>query len=120
MPPYVGKGINVENLVDCMVFLAGACSCQVKDQNPGMDLLMSWDWEKSAEIMAASDPQFAAGSFGYQEFEVGPQPESGSAGQPESAVDQGPQPVVPSGGTAQGDDGPAVSPPSSEPPAQRQ
>ena len=29
---------------DLTVFLSGACSCQVKDQNPGFDLLMSVDW----------------------------------------------------------------------------
>ncbi|MFT5104551.1 MAG: hypothetical protein ACI9UA_000166, partial [Pseudoalteromonas tetraodonis] len=27
-------------------FLTGACSCQVKAQNPGWDLLLSADWEK--------------------------------------------------------------------------
>lgn len=29
---------------DLAVFLSGACSCQVKEQNPGFDLLMSVDW----------------------------------------------------------------------------
>ncbi len=29
---------------DLTVFLSGACSCQVKEQNPGFDLLMSVDW----------------------------------------------------------------------------
>ena len=31
---------------DLTVFLSGACSCQVKEQNPGFDLLMSVDWNK--------------------------------------------------------------------------
>ncbi len=30
---------------DLMVFLSGACSCQVKERNPGFDLLMSTNWE---------------------------------------------------------------------------
>ena len=30
---------------DLSVFLSGACSCQVKEQNPGFDLLMSTDWD---------------------------------------------------------------------------
>ena len=29
---------------DLTVFLSGACSCQVKERNPGFDLLMSVDW----------------------------------------------------------------------------
>ena len=31
---------------DLTVFLSGACSCQVKEQNPGFDLLLSVDWDK--------------------------------------------------------------------------
>ncbi len=30
---------------DLTLFLCGACSCQVKDQNPGFDLLISADWD---------------------------------------------------------------------------
>ena len=29
---------------DLTLFLSGACSCQVKEQNPGFDLLFSVDW----------------------------------------------------------------------------
>ncbi len=68
MPPYVGKGITAENLVDCLMFLAGPCSCMVKDDNPGMDLLMQWDWGATAEAMAAQDESFGGGPLGYQEF----------------------------------------------------
>ncbi len=36
-----------ENLVeDIARFLCAACSCQVKDQNPGFDLLLSVDWNR--------------------------------------------------------------------------
>ncbi len=52
LPPYIGKGITSDNLIDCMFFLSGPCSCQVKDMNPGMDLLMKWDWEATAEALA--------------------------------------------------------------------
>ena len=68
MPPYVGKGINAENLTAELQFLASACSCFVKDQNPGMDLLMHWDWDSTAEAMAANDPTMSGGPFGYDEF----------------------------------------------------
>ncbi len=31
---------------DLSVFLSGACSCQVKERNPGFDLLLSADWDR--------------------------------------------------------------------------
>jgi len=42
----VGKGINHNTIDDAASFLIGSCSCQVKEQNPGADLLMSVDWKK--------------------------------------------------------------------------
>jgi hypothetical protein len=68
MEPYIGKGITGDNLIDVVAFLAGACSCQVKEQNPGADLLMRWDWEKTADLWAADDPAFDDGPMFYQEF----------------------------------------------------
>ena len=41
----IGKGINAETLEDANRFLAGACQCTVKAQNPGVDLLTSVDWD---------------------------------------------------------------------------
>lgn len=40
----VDKGINNDTIDDAAHFLTGPCSCQIKDQNPGVDLLMSVDW----------------------------------------------------------------------------
>lgn len=37
------KGRLMEDLT---VFLSGACSCQVKEQNPGFDLLLLVDWDR--------------------------------------------------------------------------
>ena len=36
--------LNERLLEDLTAFLSGACSCQVKEQNPGFDLLLSVDW----------------------------------------------------------------------------
>ena len=52
LPPYIGKGITRDNLIDCVDFVTGACSCTVKEQNPGMDLLVRYDWETAAEKVA--------------------------------------------------------------------
>jgi hypothetical protein len=54
LPPFVGKGITRENLLECVYFLTGACSCTVKDQNPGMDLLFAENWWAVAEKLAST------------------------------------------------------------------
>ena len=43
--PLVGAGITADNVRDSAAFLTGACSCEVKEQNPGFDLLLKTDWE---------------------------------------------------------------------------
>ena len=71
MEPYIGKGITAENLVDVVAFLAGACSCMVKEQNPGADLLMKWNWDATADKMAENDPTLDYGPYspmGYGEY----------------------------------------------------
>ncbi|MBN2292064.1 MAG: hypothetical protein JXM70_06535 [Pirellulales bacterium] len=55
MLPYIGKGISAENLSGCVTFLTGACSCEVKADNPGIDLLVRYDWEAAADALAATD-----------------------------------------------------------------
>lgn len=41
----IGEGISDSVIEEACVFLTGACSCEVKEQNPGVDLLMSVDWD---------------------------------------------------------------------------
>ena len=52
LPPYIGKGVTADNLVADVQFITGACSCTVKDENPGVDLLARYDWETAAQMMA--------------------------------------------------------------------
>ena len=40
----VGKGISNDGIREACEFLTGPCSCQVKNQNPGVDLLMAVNW----------------------------------------------------------------------------
>ncbi|MEN6496598.1 MAG: hypothetical protein ABFD16_20105 [Thermoguttaceae bacterium] len=101
MPPYVGKGITPENLTEMVLFLSGACSCQVKDQNPGVDLLVQWDWEATATRLAANEDSQAVQSE-YMEFAVN-SPEKSATDEREKAVEpsEGPKaqrPVPASGG----------------------
>lgn len=43
--PLVGPGINADNIRESASFLVGPCSCQVKELNPGFDLLLTADWD---------------------------------------------------------------------------
>ena len=45
----VGAGINEDNIAEACMFLVGACTCQVKQLNPGTDLLMAVDWDRRIE-----------------------------------------------------------------------
>ena len=40
------KQINAGLVEDLTMFLCGACSCQVKERNPGFDLLLSTNWNR--------------------------------------------------------------------------
>jgi len=48
----VGKGIAVETIDSAAQFLIGSCSCQVKELNPGVDLVMAVDWKKMVKDQA--------------------------------------------------------------------
>lgn len=52
MEPYIGEGITADNISECVSFILGSCSCQVKDRNPGVDLLTRWDWDSTALAVA--------------------------------------------------------------------
>jgi hypothetical protein len=48
----VGKGINPEIIDEACSYLIGPCSCVVKEENPGFDLLMSVNWEAQLSFQA--------------------------------------------------------------------
>ncbi|MFC1717423.1 hypothetical protein ACFL6S_27430, partial [Candidatus Poribacteria bacterium] len=41
----VGDGIRENNIEMACSFLVGWCSCEIKEQNPGVDILMSVNWD---------------------------------------------------------------------------
>lgn len=49
LEPLIAKGIARANVLEDLGYLCGACSCEVKDQNPGMDLLLSANWDAAIE-----------------------------------------------------------------------
>ncbi|MEZ6078551.1 MAG: hypothetical protein R3C56_23630 [Pirellulaceae bacterium] len=52
----VGAGIMPETIGMACTFMTGPCSCQVKNQNPGFDLLLSHDWDQAVGNSHLSDP----------------------------------------------------------------
>ena len=42
----VGPGITADNIADNCNFICGACSCEVKRDNPGQDLLLAANWNR--------------------------------------------------------------------------
>ena len=51
-----GEGIRQEQIDQACKFVIGPCSCQVKQQNPGFDLLLNVDWEGNLGDAKISDP----------------------------------------------------------------
>ena len=45
LEPLIGAGISKENVMEHSTYLCGACSCEIKDLNPGIDLLITANWE---------------------------------------------------------------------------
>jgi hypothetical protein len=58
----VGDGIMAETTDTACQFIAGPCSCQVKNQNPGFDLLINSDWDNvvAGSVISAAIPDEAA------------------------------------------------------------
>jgi hypothetical protein len=42
----IGPGITPKNIHDSAAFLVGPCSCEVKELNPGFDMLLAADWDE--------------------------------------------------------------------------
>jgi len=59
LAPCIGKGITVENLCGQLEVVTGPCSCTVRAQNPGVDLLFCWDWDATAEAMVREEQSLA-------------------------------------------------------------
>mgnify|MGYP004416720371 CR=1 FL=1 len=68
----VGRGINRENIQEAGAFLAGPCSCQVKELNPGTDILMSvnWDDQIAGTVFADRELPPLSGLPDYTEIEI--------------------------------------------------
>ena len=52
VPPAIGEEIEPEAIREAAEFLTGPCSCEVKEMNPGYDLLLSANWSSLGDFQA--------------------------------------------------------------------
>ena len=43
----VGRGINKQNIEEACEFVVGPCACDIKAENPGLDLLVGTSWDSA-------------------------------------------------------------------------
>jgi hypothetical protein len=89
---FVGKGINEDNIRGAFAFLTGPCSCQIKEQNPGTDLLLAADWEGSlsGRLMSVED---APPLVGISQFVQAPSSAPASAPSTSKEINGAPPPA---------------------------
>jgi len=71
----LGDGIAKSTIEEASRFLAGACQCTVKADNPGVDLLISFDWDEHVQITEPKKedvPLSGLGSFANRSKAVKP------------------------------------------------
>ncbi len=96
----IGGGITPDNIHQAGVDLTGPCTCTVKDQNPGVDLVMAVDWDNLVEAEVEIDkelpPLTGLGSFAANiaESSDAPTPKDTTGNEPTSASGE-PQPSSP-------------------------
>jgi hypothetical protein len=74
-----GEGINEDLIAEAARFITGRCSCQVKSLNPGLDMLITRDWNALVQPiadMSVVNPLIGMGDFASREGEVRRQLES--------------------------------------------
>ena len=111
LPPFVGRGVRSDNLIGDVQFISGACSCTVKDENPGVDLLTKHNWEKASELLAArfgseegNETQLGVGDL-FPSLAIPPTPQETEQGDESSQSADADDPVVASGGPVRVGDG---------------
>jgi hypothetical protein len=120
----VGAGIDDENITSACKELIGPCTCQVKDQNPGIDMLMSVDWDGLVETSVENDktPPPLTGIGGFVKNDGPEDPKEAESTAPDRvAVSSSPKPAAasnepgPNSPTTAADDSVSDEPTTSEP-----
>ncbi|MFW6256077.1 MAG: hypothetical protein ACOC54_04580 [Candidatus Sumerlaeota bacterium] len=67
LPAFLGDEINDEKILEAASFLTGSCECEVKDQNPGKDMLIMAAWEQAQRSVIDEAIPDLAGLDGFSE-----------------------------------------------------
>jgi hypothetical protein len=78
----IGEGINPDTIREACEFLTGACSCEIKDLNPGADLLLAMDWKSAIADPVRSVTKEEVAHTASNSYAVG----VGSVAAPESVI----------------------------------
>jgi len=81
----VGEGISSRLIEEYCYYLTGMCSCQVKMQNPGFDLLMATNWQQLWEE-PASDAESEPTVAGHLPSTIGAVTAAPGNGPPDAAA----------------------------------
>lgn len=53
---FAGNSLNVAAIAEAAMYMCGPCSCEIKAQHPGVDLLLAADWETSVAERVVQNP----------------------------------------------------------------
>ncbi|MFZ2641166.1 MAG: hypothetical protein WA117_09240 [Verrucomicrobiia bacterium] len=53
---FTSEQVTIELMESVVTFICGACSCEVKSMNPGVDMLVATDWDAALVGQAVKDP----------------------------------------------------------------
>jgi hypothetical protein len=81
--------MDEDGIDEACYYLTGACSCQVKEENPGWDLLITADWDATLRAVATTGEGPAESVF------KAPKPETIVFGAPPSRPAIAPSPALP-------------------------
>ncbi len=70
---HVGQETTRRNIVESVRIMNGDCSCDLRAESPGMDLLMDWDWEAAiANLPPVTEPPLRSALLGFDDSEEAP------------------------------------------------
>ena len=101
MPCLIGQGINEDQIGEVAASLTQSCTCEIKNQNPGIDLLMAVDWDSLVEIKEVDQelpPLLGLGQFVNQKPKANPETTS-TDGNPAKSDPNSAEPKVGAGET---------------------